>query len=340
MAETLVTLKTRRSCRAYKPELIPQEKLNAIIEAGTYAATGMGKQSPIIIAVTDRALRDKLSAMNAAINESAWDGAWYVRGFDDDGNPIGSSKNREGKIYLNTQSWAIVCGAATPERTRKILASIDRLLKTPLGYRLMAPAYRHFDPVIGRVTSMEPGICENGTIYTHCNAWMVWALLRAGLVERAWSLYRDATPAYGDSPLKASNPRFVYGNCFFGPEHRNAPYRMEFNWITGSVAWFFNIELDGFLGIRRDYDGIRVAPHLPRDWSGFTQTRTWRGRTFDVEVKGGGWTVARVSVDGKALPNTFVPEGLLRDGSRILVEMASPADAGKRRKGGAAGAAQ
>ena len=67
MAETLVTLKTRRSCRAYKPELIPQEKLNAIIEAGTYAATGMGKQSPIIIAVTDRALRDKLSAMNAAI---------------------------------------------------------------------------------------------------------------------------------------------------------------------------------------------------------------------------------------------------------------------------------
>ena len=67
MAETLITLKTRRSCRAYKPELIEEEKLNAIIEAGTYAATGMGKQSPIIIAVTDRAVRDKLSKMNAAV---------------------------------------------------------------------------------------------------------------------------------------------------------------------------------------------------------------------------------------------------------------------------------
>ena len=67
MAETLVTLKTRRSCRAYKPELIEEEKLNAIIEAGTYAATGMGRQSPIIIAVTDRAMRDKLSKMNAAV---------------------------------------------------------------------------------------------------------------------------------------------------------------------------------------------------------------------------------------------------------------------------------
>ena len=67
MAETLTTLKTRRSCRSYRPELIEEEKLNAIIEAGTYAATGMGRQSPIIIAVTDRALRDKLSRMNAAV---------------------------------------------------------------------------------------------------------------------------------------------------------------------------------------------------------------------------------------------------------------------------------
>lgn len=67
MAETLTTLKARRSCRAYKPELIEEEKLNAIIEAGTYAATGMGKQSPIIIAVMDKAMRDKLSRMNAAI---------------------------------------------------------------------------------------------------------------------------------------------------------------------------------------------------------------------------------------------------------------------------------
>ena len=67
MAETLTTLKTRRSCRAYKPEQIEEEKLNAIMEAGTYAATGMGKQSPIIISVTNKEVRDQLSKMNAAI---------------------------------------------------------------------------------------------------------------------------------------------------------------------------------------------------------------------------------------------------------------------------------
>ena len=67
MSETLKVLETRRSCRAYKPELIEEEKLQAIIKAGTYAPTGMGKQAPIIIAVTNKELRDKLSAMNAKI---------------------------------------------------------------------------------------------------------------------------------------------------------------------------------------------------------------------------------------------------------------------------------
>lgn len=67
MNEVLKTLENRRSCRSFKPELIPDEILNQILEAGTFAATGMGKQSPIMIAVTDRAVRDKLSALNAAV---------------------------------------------------------------------------------------------------------------------------------------------------------------------------------------------------------------------------------------------------------------------------------
>ena len=67
MSETLKVLESRRSCRAYKPELIEEEKLQAIIKAGTFAATGMGKQSPIIIAVTNKEMRDRLSAMNAKI---------------------------------------------------------------------------------------------------------------------------------------------------------------------------------------------------------------------------------------------------------------------------------
>ena len=75
MNETLNVLKSRRSCRAFKPDMVKEEDLKAIIEAGTYAATGMGKQSPIIIAVTDKALRDEISEENRKI------GGWN-EGFD------------------------------------------------------------------------------------------------------------------------------------------------------------------------------------------------------------------------------------------------------------------
>ena len=64
--ETLTTLKTRRSCRAYKADRVEEEKLNAIVEAGTYAPTGMGKQSPIILIIKDQEIRNKLAKLNAA----------------------------------------------------------------------------------------------------------------------------------------------------------------------------------------------------------------------------------------------------------------------------------
>ena len=67
MSDVLETIKSRRSIRKYKSDMVPQDKLGKIIEAGTYAATGMGKQSPIIIAVTNKELRDKLYAMNAKV---------------------------------------------------------------------------------------------------------------------------------------------------------------------------------------------------------------------------------------------------------------------------------
>ena len=65
--ETLTTLKTRRSCRAYKPDHVEEEKLNAIVEAGTFAPTGMGKQSPIILVIKDKEVRDQLAKINAAV---------------------------------------------------------------------------------------------------------------------------------------------------------------------------------------------------------------------------------------------------------------------------------
>lgn len=67
MKTTLEAIETRRSVRKYKPDMVPQEIIDQIIKAGTYAASGMNRQPAIIIAVTNKEIRDKLSKMNAEI---------------------------------------------------------------------------------------------------------------------------------------------------------------------------------------------------------------------------------------------------------------------------------
>ena len=67
MTESIKNMITRTSVKAYKPEMPPQEVIDSIIEAGTYAPTGMNRQSPIIIEVTDKATRDMLSELNAGV---------------------------------------------------------------------------------------------------------------------------------------------------------------------------------------------------------------------------------------------------------------------------------
>lgn len=67
MSEVINAMLSRRSCRRYKSEQVPKEAVEQIVKAGTYAATGMGKQSPVIIAVTDKEVRDSLSRINAAV---------------------------------------------------------------------------------------------------------------------------------------------------------------------------------------------------------------------------------------------------------------------------------
>ena len=104
MNETLKVLETRRSCRNFKSDMVKDDELKAIIEAGTYAATGMGKQSPIIIAVTDKALRDEISEANRKIG--GWD-----EGFDPFyGAPVILIVLADKKVPTHVYDGALVMG--------------------------------------------------------------------------------------------------------------------------------------------------------------------------------------------------------------------------------------
>jgi cellobiose phosphorylase len=243
-------------------------------------------------------------AVADAVNTHAWDGTHYLRCFDDEGRPVGSAQNRFAKIFMEPQCWALIAGIAPPERAARLIESCDQFLGTPLGYRLLAPAFTELDPAIGRISSMEPGIAENGTVYTHLNIWMILGLLRQGLADKACELFRKITPGYlagPDDPKRLAS--FTYANCFFGPDHKNRPFQQEFTWVTGSFAWLNTVLINEMIGVQPDYNCLLLNPRIPSLWKECSIQRSWRNALYRIRIR---------RIDG-----TELQDGALTAGSRL-----------------------
>lgn len=244
-----------------------------------------------------------------AINDNAWDGEWYIRCFDDNGRAIGSNKSREGKIFLNTQSWSMIAGIADENRTKQVIESADKMLKTDIGYLLLAPTFTAPDPNIGRISCMEPGICENGTVYSHVNVWMILGLLRAGRTEEAWQAFQRITPGYftgENNDPKQNMPPYIYANGSFGPDHKNNALQMEFTWITGSVAWFYNVLTKEMIGIKPDFDKLVVEPRFPAAWNEVRVTRNFREKSFEIKIQRKDVDEITINLNGKVIPGNQI----------------------------------
>jgi len=248
-----------------------------------------------------KSYQSRYENIKKAINNTAWDGDWYLRCFDDNGRAIGSNQNHEGKIFLNTQSWAMIAGIADETRTQQVIDSANKMLKTDIGYLLLAPTFTAPDPNIGRISCMEPGICENGTVYSHVNVWMVMGLIRVGRIEEAYQAFKKITPGYfsgvKDDP-KENIPPYIYANGCYGPDHKNNKLQMEFTWITGSVAWFYNVLTKEMVGIKPDFDSLVIDPKLPAQWNEVGVTRVFRGKSFEIEIQRSAVDEIRVKLNG------------------------------------------
>lgn len=248
-----------------------------------------------------------------AINSNAWDGKWYLRCYDDNGRPIGSDENKYAKIFMEPQCWSLISGIADEQRAETLIKSCNEMLDTQVGYLLLAPTFKEIDDNIGRISSLEPGICENGTVYSHLNIWMILGLLKYGKADKAYELFKKITPGYieGENSVKQNCPANMYANCYFGPDHRNKKFQMEFTWITGSVAWFNTTLLNHMIGARAEFNGLTITPCIPSEWEEYSVERFYRGCVYKINVKNpdhvqSGKVV--LTVDGKKLDGNFIPE--------------------------------
>ena len=253
------------------------------------------------------AVREK--AMRTALETNAFEGDRYLRCFADDGTPIGSKTSRYAKVFLEAQSFALIIGLGDDAQRRTILETLRRESYTPVGYKLLSPAFREFDENVGRLSAMEPGIAENGTVYTHPNLWLALGMLRNGMADEAYDLFRRISPGYCEEDnraIKENTLPFQYANCYFGPEHKNNPYQMEYSWITGSVAWIKTVFEEWMLGIRPTYDGLLIAPCLPKGFGKYTVSRVFRGCHYEITVTPGVGEKT-VTVDGRPLEGAVLP---------------------------------
>ncbi|MEM9082025.1 MAG: glycosyl transferase family 36 [Planctomycetota bacterium] len=264
-------------------------------------------------------------ALVKAINEHAWDGAWFRRATTDAGDWIGSRENTHGRIFLNAQTWAILNDTADQDRQEQAWASVKEHLVREMGALLLVPAYDTPDPAIGYITRYCPGARENGGVYMHAATWAVAAAAKMGDTSTLAKIWHGISPpirAELDADRYRAEPYVTPGNVD-GPDS-DMPGKAGWTWYTGSAAWLNRVSMEWVLGIRAVWDGLTIDPKPFAELGQVSFVRVWRGRRLRVSFDASQYAPenhAVVMIDGEVhegvLRESDLPEG--RDEFRVTV---------------------
>ena len=286
----------------------------------TYAeiAERLGKPEEAAWALAQR------ETLDASIQACAWDGDWFIWAIGEDGTVYGTREYEEGQVYLNTQLWAVLSGAATPEQASRCMAAVQERLATPYGLMLAAPPFVKMPIDVMRAVVFNPGIKENAGIFNHTQGWGVMAECLLGNGDRAYEYYRASMPAaYNDrAEIRQSEP-YVQGQTTYSIASPR-PGNTRTSWLTGAAAWAYFSATQYILGLRPELGGLRLDPCIPSTWDGFKATRLFRGCTIDIEVRNPAGVcrgVKTLTLNGRVLSGTLLPADKLDDRNQVEVVM-------------------
>jgi len=222
------------------------------------------------------------------LEEHGWDGNWYRRAYFDDGTPLGSASNDECQIDSLSQSWSILSGAGTQERSLMAMNSVDERLvrREDRLIQLLDPPFDTSDLNPGYIKGYVPGVRENGGQYTHGAIWTVMAFAMMGDDEKAWELFRLINPiSHGSTPDSIARYRvepYVVAADVYGV----APHigRGGWTWYTGSAGWMYRLITESLLGLELDVDKLRFHPKPPRDWNSYKIHYRYRETFYHIAI--------------------------------------------------------
>lgn len=244
------------------------------------------------------------AAVKKISRQELWDGQWFIRGITAKGRKIGTQADTEGRVHMESNTWAVLSGVADPDQGKLAMDAVDEYLYTPYGLMLNAPCFTVPDDDIGFVTRVYPGLKENGSIFSHPNPWAWCAEAVLGRGSRAMKFYDSLCPAMQNDRIEVrkSEPysycQFVSGrdHTTFGEAHH--PF------MTGSAGWAYYAATQYLLGVRPEFDSLTVDPCIPADWKEFTVDRIWRGAEYRIRVtnpKGVEKGVAEIRLNGETV---------------------------------------
>jgi cellobiose phosphorylase len=251
----------------------------------------------------------EVDKMEATIRQHGWDGEWFLRAYDDFGRKVGSKECAEGKIFIETQGFCTLAGIGLDDcLASRALKSTRQLLATKHGIVLQQPAYSKYYLELGEISSYPPGYKENAGIFCHNNPWVMIGEARVGNGDGAYDYYLRINPSAREeiSDVHRCEP-YVYAQMIAG---RDAPTHGEAknSWLTGTAAWNYYAITQWILGIRTCYDGLLIAPVVPKGWRGFRVTRKFRGVTYNITVdRTGPGNAVSLEVNGASVAGNLVP---------------------------------
>ncbi|NLC17364.1 MAG: glycosyl transferase, partial [Clostridiales bacterium] len=258
-----------------------------------------------------RFVEDEIAKMEQAIIKYGWDGEWFLRAYDAFSNPVGSKQNEEGKIFIETQGFGSMALIGNElDYPRRALDSAWKHLATKYGFVLVQPAYTKYYLHLGEISSYPPGYKENAAIFCHNNPWIMMGEAAIGRGDKAFEAYKRICPAYleDESDIHKTEP-YVYSQMIAGPDSKNLGQAKN-SWLTGTASWNFVAITQSILGIRPEYEGLKIDPCIPQDFKEYTIVRHYQNAIYEITVKNPDKLckgVKNLIIDGQKIEGNIAP---------------------------------
>ncbi len=265
-------------------------------------------------------LDEKQSQLGGLIQRFCWNEDRFIRGYTEEGEVIGKRTDREANLWLNPQSWAVISGLATEEQADSALDQVYERLNTEYGAILMDPPY-HLDAFDGALAVIyNAGVKENAGIFSQSQGWIILAEALRGHGERAFAYFRENAPAAQNdrAEIRRLEP-YCYGQF---TEGKASPHfgRSHVHWLTGTASTVMVGCVEGILGMRPDFGGLKIAPSIPKDWESLEIHKDFRDCHLHITIRNPGHAESgfrSLTVNGIRMEENYIPAELLSEQTEI-----------------------